>query len=67
MKKLSTGADSTIGNWISLCSVVFGDDSEATKFLKDKAQNSTNGLDEEVIAEESQLLHVLMKLHIINK
>ncbi|WP_341323404.1 hypothetical protein NSQ62_07990 [Solibacillus sp. FSL H8-0523] len=63
MKKLSLGLDSTLGNWIMLSSGTFGDDSGATKFLRDKAEKATNGLDEEVKTDEAQLLHVLMQLH----
>lgn len=63
MKKLSTGQDSTLGNWIELSSGVFGKDSEATKFLVKKANDSPKGLNTEVISDEVQLLMVLTKLH----
>jgi len=62
MKKLSIGLDSTLGNWIALSSSYFGQDSSPTKFLINKANESPNGIDEEVIADEAQLLLVLSKL-----
>lgn len=61
MLKLSTGADSTLRNWLNMSIGVFGPDSEATKFLKKKADEQ--GLDEEVLADEGQLLMVLFDLH----
>ncbi len=64
MNKLSTGADSTLGNWIDLCLVSFGKESKATKFLEAKMKNSPNGKEEEVLADESQLLYALMQIHL---
>lgn len=62
MKKLSTGQDSTLENWIILSTVVFGEDSKQTAFLKEKADASPNGVKEEVVADEGQLLMVLMSM-----
>lgn len=62
MKKLSTGQDSTLKNWIELCSATFGPESGPTKFLQEKAAVAPKGLDEEVIADERQLLFVLMNI-----
>lgn len=62
MKKLSTGQDSTLENWITYSSLVFGENSKATKFLKNKADDSPNGLQEEVIADEGQLIMVLARM-----
>lgn len=67
MKKLSTGQDNTLENWILLSTSVFGEDSKATEFLKTKANESPNGIKEEVIADERQLLMVLMNLHVEGK
>lgn len=61
MNKLSTGHDSTLGNWYDLAVRVFGEDSPATQFLADKI--ASQGRDEEVIADEGQLLMVLGQLH----
>lgn len=63
MIKLSTGQDSTLGNWISLCKTFFGEDSASIDFLEGKAKESRNGLEEEVIAEERQLIQALYKIH----
>lgn len=66
MKKLSTGQDSTLENWISLSTSVFGKDSKATKFLITKSDESINGIKGEVITDERQLLMVLGNLHFQN-
>jgi hypothetical protein len=62
MKKLSTGADSTLENWLQYSQATFGPESEATKFLEKKAEESPNGIKEEVIADEGQLLMTLAHL-----
>lgn len=62
MRKLSTGQDSTLENWIALASVFFGENSKATEFLRNKAKESPNGEKEEVIADEGQLIMALMKM-----
>lgn len=59
--KLSTGDESTLGNWIAMCTIVFGPDSPATKFLIGKANEQ--GIDQEVVADEGQLIQVLASLH----
>lgn len=63
MNKLSTGQDATLGNYRALASVVFGNDSGATKFLDDKIAESPNGRDEEVIADEGQMIYLLAQMH----
>lgn len=67
MRKLSTGDDSTLGNWRKLSAAVFGVDSKATKFLDQKIAESPKGEAEEVIADERQLLMVLGKLAFSNE
>lgn len=57
MKMLSLGIPSTLENWINLCTAVFGANSAPTLYLVEQAKIS--GLDEEVLADESQLLHFL--------
>lgn len=59
MRKLSTGQDSTIKSYIENATAVFGEDSPAVAFLKKKAADAPNGENEEVIAEESQVLALL--------
>lgn len=63
MKKLSTGQDSTLENWIKLSTMAFGKDSKATNFLEEKIKIYPEGLQEEVISDESQLITVLYKIH----
>jgi hypothetical protein len=60
--KLSTGQDSTLENWIALSSLFFGKESKPTKFLQEKADKSEKGVKEEVIADERQLILVLMNM-----
>ena len=64
MRKLSTGQDSTLGSYRKMAVAVFGEDSKAVQFLDEKIAESPNGEDEEVIAEESQAVAMLGKLHI---
>ena len=59
MNKLSTGADATLGNYRALAAIFFGEDSKAVKFLDEKIAESPNGADEEVIADESQMVYLL--------
>ncbi|UKL14953.1 hypothetical protein hairong_048 [Pseudomonas phage hairong] len=60
---LSTGAPATLGTYLEVCEVLFGEDSGAVDFLKQKIEESPNGKDEVVIAEESQMNLLLAKLH----
>ena len=62
MMKLSTGQDSTLGSYLKLCNIFFGEESEQTKFIMDKIASSPNGAHEEVIAEESQMMFLLFNL-----
>ena len=62
MMKLSTGQDSTLGSYLKLCLVAFGSESPQVKFIMDKIATSPNGANEEVVAEESQMLYLLANL-----
>ena len=62
MKKLSTGANSTLGEYRKLTCAVFGTDSKATAFIDQKIKDSPNGEKEEVLADEGQMAHLLMPL-----
>ena len=62
MNKLSTGQDATLGNYRALASVVFGNDSGATKFLDNKIAESPNGRDEEVLSDERQMIYLLAQV-----
>lgn len=59
MKKLSTGQDSTLGNYRDLSAVFFGEDSPQVKFLDEKIAADPNGRDGEVIADEGQMIYLL--------
>lgn len=63
MNKLSTGQDSTLGNWLNLSRLVFGENSPASKFLESKIHESPDGENGEVLADEGQLLNVLVHMH----
>lgn len=62
MQTLSTGMPSTLGSYLKLCLVFFGDESPQVRFIMDKIGTSPNGANEEVIAEESQMMYLLFNL-----
>lgn len=62
MKMLSTGQESTLANYLILATGFFGEDSGAVKFLRDKIAASPNGPDEEVLADEAQMVLLLSNL-----
>lgn len=55
-------ARTTLGFHRDMSAMVFGEDSKATKWLDEKIAESPKGRDEEVIADESQILAVLFQL-----
>lgn len=59
-KMMSTGQPSTLGNWYAMCQAFFGEESNATKFVK--AKLDAQGPDEEVISDEGQLLYALVQM-----
>ncbi len=59
MKKLSTGDDSTLGSYLKMSKMFFGEDSGAVKFLESKIEESPNRENEEVIVEEGQMIYLL--------
>jgi len=62
MNTLSTGMPSTLGSYLKLCNIFFGEESVQTKFITEKIASNPNGADEEVIAEESQMMYLLFNL-----
>lgn len=62
MEQLSIGMPSTLGSYLSLCIMFFGEDSAQAKFIMNKIATSPSGPDEEVIAEESQMMYLLTSL-----
>lgn len=66
MKKISTGEDSTLKTYRQIAYILGGfEENEATKFIDEKIEESPNGEYEEVIADERQMMYLLM--HIINR
>lgn len=62
MIKLSTGDDSTLGSYRKLSAMFFGEDSAAVKFLDAKIAESPSGVNEEVLADERQMINMLVSL-----
>jgi len=62
MIMLSTGHPSTLGTYRDLCELFFSKDSPQYRFIEQKISESPNGTDEEVIAEESQMMYLLASL-----
>lgn len=62
MKKLSTGEDSTLGNYRRLAAICFGVSSNAVEFLNKKISETPLGEMEEVLADESQMILLLQSM-----
>lgn len=62
--KLSTGDDSTLGSYRKLASIFFGENSKAVTFLDEKIAGSPEGENEEVLADERQMVYVLGMMHL---
>lgn len=62
MKTLSIGMPSTLGSYLKLSELFFGEESVQAKFIREKIASNPNGADEEVIAEESQMMYLLTSL-----
>lgn len=62
MQTLSIGMPSTLGSYLKLCTLFFGEDSAQAKFINQKIATNPNGADEEVIADESQMMFLLASL-----
>lgn len=60
MKTLSTGQPSTLKTYYDNCLAFFGPDSPATEYFKDKIEKQ--GEDEEVLADEQQMMVLIYKL-----
>lgn len=62
MLTLSTGQPSTLGSYLKLCEVFFGPTSTQANFINQKIASNPNGVDEEVVVEESQMMYLLFNL-----
>lgn len=63
MQKLSIGLDSTLGSYHKLCGIFFGPDSVQARFIDQQIAKSPNGANEEVVADESQMMYLLVNLN----
>jgi hypothetical protein len=60
MNTLSIGGlPSTIRSYKHLCELIFGHEHPSVKYLDKMASESPNGLDEEILADESQMVYML--------
>lgn len=62
MQTLSTGQPSTLGSYLTLCNAFFGPESVQVRFINAKIASNPNGANEEVVAEESQMMYLLFNL-----
>jgi len=62
MPILSTGHPSTLATYRMLASALWGEDSDAVRFLDKKISVSPNGADERVLADETQMLTLLAQV-----
>lgn len=62
MPILSTGHPSTLATYRMLTVALFGEDSQAVAFLDGKIAESPHGADEQVIADETQMLLLLAQV-----
>lgn len=60
---LKSGAPATLATYLEVCEILFGEDSGAVDYLKEKIADSPNGADEVVLADENQMNLLLAKLH----
>ena len=60
VRKLSDGSPSTLATYRKWAALLFGD--KAVSFIDQKIAESPNGANEEVVADESQMLHLLAEL-----
>ena len=67
MRKLSTGDDSTLGSYLKLSKQILGERSGAVEFLNVKIAEAPNGENEEVIADEGQMVYLLASMLATNE
>lgn len=62
MRTLSTGEPSTLETYRAMAMVLGGENSKAVRFFDEKIAQSPNGPAEEVIAAESQVVHLILSM-----
>lgn len=65
MIKLSTGEESTLGEYRKLSAAFFGEDSKAVQYLDEQIAKAPNGADEEVLADEGQMVYMLSTMSLV--
>lgn len=60
--QLSVGLPSTLGSYLELATVFFGPDSPQVQFIVAKIEESPNGTDEVVLADERQMILLLASI-----
>lgn len=61
-KTISTGEPSTLKTYRKIAVIMGGENTKATQFIDDKISESPKGENEVVIADESQMLFLLVQL-----
>ena len=67
MTKISTGEDSTLATYRKLAVALLGENSKAVAFLDEKIANDPDGDQGEVIADEGQMIYLLVNLDLDNR
>lgn len=63
MRTISTGDPSTLGTYRRIVLALTGDEQHgAVRFFDEKIAESPNGEDEEVLADESQVMYLIAEL-----
>lgn len=63
MRKISTGEPSNLKTYRNIAIIISGgEDTKAVKFLDKRIAESPRGENEEVLADESQMIYLIMKL-----
>ena len=62
MNTISTGEPNVLGTWLKIATALAGPDSKAVKFFQAKIADSPHGENEKVIADETQLMHLIGQL-----
>jgi hypothetical protein len=62
MHNLSTGVESTLGNYLQLCIACFGETSKSAEYFRGKIKEDPKAADGYVIAPESQVMLIIMSM-----
>jgi hypothetical protein len=59
---ISSGEPNTLGTWRKIALSLGGENSRAVKFFDEKIAASPNGENEEVIADETQVMYLIVRM-----